>query len=64
MSSEDLIVQLMQVLKNDETSLKQNHVIINAQLQYNLKLQESVKKLAAEYDAQKKKTKLLKKRKR
>ena len=61
MASEDLIVQLMQVLKNDETSLKQNHVAINAQLQYNLNLQKTMKKLAAEYDAQKKKTKPVKK---
>lgn len=63
MSSEELVVQFMQVLKNEEDNLRKNHTIIGAQLQYNLNLQETLKKLTVDYDDQKAKTAQPKKRK-
>jgi len=63
MSSEELVIQFMQVLKDGEENLRKTHTVISAQLQYNLNLQETLKKLAAECDDQKVKTPQLKKRK-
>ena len=55
MSGKELVVQFMHVLKNEEENLRKNNIVINAQLQYNLGLQTTLKALAADYDNQKRK---------
>jgi len=62
MSGEDFVAKLIQILKNEEENLRKNYIIINAQLQYNLKLQETLKELIVKHTTQNK-TKVPRRRK-